>query len=215
MGEGAKHGPTFNGGYYSAGGGGAPIPSPTAVYVLPQRRRRIPCFLKFLIHFIIGLVVIVGIAALVIWLVVHPTKPKFYVDGIDFSNSTSSGSNIALDMSVRNANKKMGIYYDTFYATTFYRGQSIAFTELQEFYQGHKNTTVLHPAFVSTVSFSSFNAVDVADIQVQLRSRVRFKVGKLKTRRYKLKVKCRFSAPLNETTATTFTRKKCKVDVDR
>ncbi|GLJ55497.1 hypothetical protein SUGI_1191690 [Cryptomeria japonica] len=213
MGEGAKPGPTFNGGYYSAGGNGAPIPSPTAAYILPKRRRGMPCFLKFLINFIIGLVILIGVAALVIWLVVRPTKPKFYVDDVNFSNN----STIALNMTVRNGNRRMGIYYDTIYAFAipFSAEQSIAATGLHEFYQGHKNTTILRPVFLSAASSSSSNTGDVVDMEVKLRSRVRFKVGGFKSRHYKLKVKCRFSAPLNETTATTFQRKKCKVDVDR
>ncbi|GLJ55495.1 hypothetical protein SUGI_1191670 [Cryptomeria japonica] len=216
MGEGAKSGPTLNGATISAGG---PAPPP----VTPPRQRRGSCcgpccILKHILGLLITLIIVVGIAALVIWLVLRPSKPKFYVDTVQFSNIiNSTSSNIVLGMSIRNANKKIGIYYDALRVSAYYSGGgTVGVDALEEFYQGHKNTTTLRPLIISVgnVYLPRSTSMGVEDVELKLRSRVRFRVGKVKTNRFKLKVKCYVSVPLNEASASAFTRKKCDVELD-
>ncbi|GLJ55494.1 hypothetical protein SUGI_1191660 [Cryptomeria japonica] len=209
MGDGTKSGSTFNGASYSAQGH-------------THRRRHSSscgpcCILKHLLSLLITLIIVVGIAALVIWLVLRPSKPKFYVDTVQFSNMTNStSSNIVVGMSVRNANKKIGIYYDTLRVSAYYNGGgTVGVNALEEFYQGHKNTTTFRPLIISVGNvYLSSNSKGVEDVELKLRSRVRLRVGKVKTNRFKLKVKCSVSVPLNETSAAAFTRQKCKVELD-
>eukprot|EP01018_Ginkgo_biloba_P020628 Gb_26591 [translate_table: standard] len=233
MAEGVKSGAggggqTLNGAYYGISPTGTP---PAALsHKLPRRRHSYSCcccLLKLLLEIVVTLVVVLGIAALVFWLVVRPTKPKFYVETASFSQFyiTAQGrlnANIDLTVTARNPNKKMGIYYDTVQARAYYEGERISWTPLPSFYQGHKNTTLLRPTLTARSLYlptavsdrlSEDKSNGLVDINIRLNSRVRFKLGKLKTKRHSVKVNCHISLPLynSTTTAFAFNRQKCKV----
>jgi len=215
--------PRFSGAYYGGVVGRTPY---TASNKIPRSRRShgggcCCCFLRFLTT----LILIIGIAALVIWLVLRPSRPKIFVETVSVSefNVTSNGlnSSIALEMSIRNGNKKIGIYYDVVQVSAYYGGsEMIGHTWVQGFYQGHKNTTALRPVITSnpdlylpsTVSnnLTSDKSKGVVEVELRLRSRIRIKVGKIKSRRFTMKAKCQILLPLNQT-AEAFQRQKCKV----
>jgi len=215
----------FSGAYYGGPVGRTPH---TASQKLPRPRRRHGCCCC-LLQFLVTLIVIIGIAALVIWLVLRPSKPKVFVETVSVSefNVTSNGlnSNIALEMSIRNGNKKVGIYYDVLQISAYYGGsEMIGYTWVEGFYQGHKNTTAVHPVIASdsslylpsTVSnsLSSDKSKGEVEMEVRLRSRIRIKVGKIKSRRFTMKAKCQVLLSLNQT-AIAFQRQKCKVSYHR
>ncbi|GKV50596.1 hypothetical protein SLEP1_g57299 [Rubroshorea leprosula] len=75
------------------------------------------CLLSFLIKLIVTAVVILGLAALIFWLIFRPNIVKFHVTDASLTqfNLTSDNNlhyNLALNITVRNPNKKIGIYYD-------------------------------------------------------------------------------------------------------
>ncbi|ERN16146.1 hypothetical protein AMTR_s00030p00214230 [Amborella trichopoda] len=116
----------FNGAYYGAPQG-VTVPPPHAYHRPPRGRGCGPCcILTTLLKLVITIMVILGIAALVAWLILHPNK---------------------LDISIRNPNKKIGICYDKVDAMAYYEGERFSWASLPAFYQGHKNTTVLQPKF--------------------------------------------------------------------
>jgi len=219
--------PKFSGAYYGGPVGRNPH---SASHKLPRPRRShggscCCCLLRFLITFII----VIGVAALVIWLVLRPSTLKVYVETVSVPkfNVTGNGlnSSIALMMSIRNGNKKIGIYYDVLHFSAYYGGsEMIGYTQVEGFYQGHKNTSTVDavltsdPSLVlpSTVSNSlaSDKSVGVVDVEVRMRSRIRVKVGKIKSRRFTMKAKCHLSLPLNNTSGA-FQGTKCKVDYHR
>lgn len=96
--------------------------------------------------------------------------------------------------------------------------------DLEKFYQGHKNTSVLSPVFkgekllvLGANELSEFNAeknAGVYNIDVKLYLRIKFKVGKIKTWRFKPKVKCELKLPLsaNGTSSGGFETTKCDID---
>lgn len=224
--------PLFSGAYYGGPVGRTPDTSSPHKVPRPPRRRHgsgcCCCLFRFLVSFIIT----IGIAVLVIWLVLRPSRPKVFVETASVSEFvvTSNGalnSSIALEMSIRNGNKKIGIYYDVLQISANYGGSDqilIGHTLVEGFYQGHKNTTAVRPVMTSdpsmylssTVSnnLSSDKSKGVVEVEVRLRSRIRIKVGKIKSRRFTMKAKCELSLPLNQT-AGAFQRKKCEVDYHR
>lgn len=218
--------PRFSGAYYGGPVGRTP---PTASHKLPRSRRSHGCCCC-LLRFLTTLILIIGIAALVIWLVLRPSRPKVFVETVSVSefDVTNNGlnSSIALEMSIRNGNKKIGIYYDVLQLSAYYGGsEMIGHTWVEGFYQGHKNTTALRPVLTSnpylylpsTVSknLSSEKSKGVVEVEVRMRSRIRIKVGKIKSRRFTMKAKCQILMPLNQTAAGAFQRKKCKVQYHR
>ncbi|VVB02272.1 unnamed protein product [Arabis nemorensis] len=222
----------LNGAFY---GPSVPPPAPKGYYNRRGHSRGCGCcLLSFFLKVIIALIVILGLAALIFWLIVRPQTIKFHVTEASLTRfeHTSPDNilryNLALTVPVRNPNKRIGVYYDRIEAHAYYDGKRFSSTTLTPFYQGHKNTTVLRPTFQgqNLVIFDAgesrtYNAERIAgvyDIEIKFRLRVRFKLGDLKSRRIRPKVNCddlRLSlSTLNgNTTSSTIFPLKCDFDL--
>ncbi|KAI3987331.1 hypothetical protein MKX01_003081 [Papaver californicum] len=99
-----------------------------------------------------------GVACLIVFLGVLPYKNmKFHV--IDASltkfyltNDDILHYNLALNISLRNSNKKTSISYYYIGSTTYCYNKDLALVSLTPFRQGSKNTTVLSPVFQGQAS---------------------------------------------------------------
>jgi hypothetical protein len=183
----------------------------------------------------------IGLIFLIFWLIFRPRNVKFYVTEASLTQfnftagkNTTLHYNLALNMSVRNSNKKFGIHYDTIEATAYYEDQRFGTDTLPPFYQGHKNTSFLNPVFVGqqlvllgTDQLSQFNAEKLAgvytiDVKLYLRIRLKFgkkafgqfkvvKFGKVNFSGFRPKVKCGLKVPLRSTgnSSVVFERTKC------
>ncbi|MED6198157.1 hypothetical protein PIB30_063341 [Stylosanthes scabra] len=201
--------PALNGAYY-----GPAIPPPKT-YHRPGRGGGLigcccGCLFSLVCKLIISIVVVIGIAVLVFWLIVRPNEVKFHVTDASLTQFNYSGNtlkyNLALNFTIRNPNKKLGIYYDSIEARTLFHDARFDSDLLPTFYQGHKNTTVLSHVFqgqqvvpLSGDQVSELNkehTKGVYDIRVKLYLKVRFKLGKFKTRKVKPRVTCDLQVPL-------------------
>ncbi|GLT47705.1 hypothetical protein SLA2020_213760 [Shorea laevis] len=188
------------------------------------------CLLSFLVKLIVTAVIILGLAALIFWLIFRPNIVKFHVTDASLTQFNLSSDNnlhykLAANITVRNPNKKIGIYYDRIEANAYYEDQRFATQQLTPFYQGHKNTSYLNPSFqgqklvlLGADGVSEYNQEKnsgVYSIDVKLNLRVRFKVGKLKTWRFKPKIECDLKVPLSSSDgglAGGAETTKCKID---
>ncbi|KDP36128.1 hypothetical protein JCGZ_08772 [Jatropha curcas] len=199
----------LNGAYY-----GPAIPPPNN-YHRPGRRSGCGCgccLLSCLFKILITLVIIVGLAVFIFWLVVRPNKLKFHVtDAVlsefNYTNTNTLQYNLTTTISIRNPNKKIGIYYDRIEARAYYEDQRFGSHILSPFYQGHKNTSIITPSFqgqrivlLSGEELTQFNqekTSGIYSIYVKLYLRIRFKIGKVKTGKFKPKIECDLKIPLN------------------
>lgn len=216
--------PQLNGAYY-----GPPIP-PQASYANNGRRRSScgPCScLWSLIKFLISIVVIVGIAVLVLWLVFRPNELKVYVTSasltqFNLANNSNLQYNLSLDMAFRNPNKHIGIYYDYIEARAIYDGSRFGFNQLPTFYQGHKNTTDLYPLFQGQGLVLGDSVRSTYDrekgegfyyVDVKLYTRLRLKVTFLKIRvRPEITCTLRLPVPGKGGSIAVFEGTRCDVD---
>ncbi|ERN16147.1 hypothetical protein AMTR_s00030p00215650 [Amborella trichopoda] len=214
----------FNGAYYGAPQG-VTVPPP---HRPPRGRGCGPCcILTTLFKLVIAIVVVLGIASLVVWLVLRPNEVKFYAENASLTQFNLSGTNnlqynLQLDISIRNPNKKIGIYYDKVDAMAYYEGERFGWDSLPVFYQGHKNTTVLQPKFTGqqllllnnyeVTQFRQSTSEGFFYIDVKLYLRIRFKVGKLKTKRFSPEIECDLRIPFGSNSTTGFTRKRCDIE---
>ncbi|RWR82288.1 hypothetical protein CKAN_01100300 [Cinnamomum micranthum f. kanehirae] len=133
----------LNGAFY-----GPPIPSQQP----PHQPHRGCCLLSALIKFIAIFIILSGIATVVLWIILSPSKMKVHVEKaslmqFNLTNGATLNYNLTLEMSVRNPNKKIGVYYDRMEARAYYDGYRFGFVPLPTFYQENKNTTTLYPNF--------------------------------------------------------------------
>ncbi|OVA07126.1 Late embryogenesis abundant protein [Macleaya cordata] len=213
----------LNGAYH-----GPPIP-PTQSYHSHGRGRGCGscfpcCLISFIFKIIFTIVIVVGIAALVFWLIFRPNKVKFHVvdaslTQFNLTNDNILHYNLTFDMTIRNPNKKIGIYYDRIEARAFYDDKRFDSDFLTPFYQGHKNTTTLRQVFQGTTlvpnaltEFNKDKGDESFNIEVKLYLKIRFKVGRVKTHKFKPKIKCDLNVPLAPSTSTRFNTEKCKID---
>ncbi|MCD7451163.1 Late embryogenesis abundant protein [Datura stramonium] len=113
-------------------------------------------------------------------------------------------------MTVRNPNKRIGIYYDSIEARAMYQGQRFDSQILETFYQGHKNTSTLHPVFKGQSivllgdreksNYNNEKNSGVYEMEVKLYMRIRLKIGWIKTHKIKPKIECDFKGHKNTST---------------
>ncbi|XP_010262972.1 PREDICTED: NDR1/HIN1-Like protein 3-like [Nelumbo nucifera] len=217
--------PHLNGAYY-----GPPIPPPRS-YHRPGRRSGCGCgccLLNLLFKLIVTILVIIAILALVFWLVFRPNKVKFHVVNASLTNFSLAGNtlsyNLALNMTIRNPNKHIAIYYDSIEARAYYDGVQFGTDTLEPFYQRHKTTSFLNPLFrgpsplvlgsSELAQFNSDKAAGSFSIDVKLYLRVRFKLRSIKTNKFKPKIKCDLKVPLvsRRSSAAGFETTRCDID---
>ncbi|KAE8680631.1 Protein YLS9 [Hibiscus syriacus] len=217
----------LNGAYY-----GPSVP-PAANYHRPSRSSGCGCgccLLKLLLKIVIALVVIIGLAVLIFWLIFRPNEVKFHVTDVrlnEFSlDNQTLRYDLAVNITVRNPNRRIGIHYDRIEARAYYDDQRLQSVTLTPFYQGHKNTSFLNPVFRGE-QFVRLGSDEVADyneerisgiysIDVNLHLRIRFKVGRVRTSRFRPRIECDLKVPLNTANGTLaaapFTTKRCDWD---
>ncbi|XP_006659018.2 NDR1/HIN1-like protein 1 [Oryza brachyantha] len=172
-----------------------------------QRLYRRCCAVIFAIILLLLLIV------LIVWLVLRPTKPHFYLNDLTVVclNVTTGGaansyyySNLAVTMqatlAARNSNERVGIYFDRADVYAEYKGLRITVpTSLPPVYQGHPDLTVWSP-FLSgnnvqlppnlAVSITQDETAGYLLVTVRVDGWIRFKAGAFITSSYHLRVRC-------------------------
>ncbi|OAY53152.1 NDR1/HIN1-like protein 6 [Manihot esculenta] len=183
---------------------------------------------------IFTLLLLAAIAGAIIYVLYHPQRPTFSVSGLKISslNLTSSShltTNINLNITTRNPNKKLVYIYSpvTISLTTAKDGIQIGNGLLPSFEHGTKNTTFLKAAIRSSdqqlddtsasqlkTDFKSKNGLA---LKIELETKVKVKMGGLKTPRVGIKISCEGIKTIipNGKSATTasVSKAKCKVDL--
>lgn len=192
--------------YYSVKDQAAgPLPYP-AVYSVP-RKPRSPCCCCFawLCSLLVFLIVALGIAALIFWLVVRPKLPDYEVTNVRLSGLETSllsgtvNTNVSFTLDTYNPNKRMGFYYDDIDVRVEALGVVVGQGELPSFYQGHKNRTIIDGNLQSpqialptdkrdALLQASTDARLPLNVAVDVKTRI--KVGSVKTSKIKVKVRC-------------------------
>ncbi|KAB2631541.1 protein YLS9-like [Pyrus ussuriensis x Pyrus communis] len=173
------------------------------------------------------------LALLIFVFIFNPQEPKFTVTDasltrFNFTNDNNTlHYNLALNITIRNPNRRVGIYYRRIQVIANYRKKRFAMVTLPSapFYQGHKNTTILNHVLVEgqqlvvfgeQCDLSQFNldtAAGVYSIDVKISLRVRARFGKIKTPDYgPSNINCNLKVPLSlsETLPSGFNATKCR-----
>lgn len=178
------------------------------------------------------ILVILGLAVLIFWLIVRPHEIKFYASDaslttFNFTQNDNLNYNLAVNFTIRNPNRHIGVYYDKIEANAIYETQRFSTVEAPVFYQGKKNTTDFGPVVFKGNHLVNLGSEDKADykkqsddgvyeIQIKVYLRVRFKLGLYKTGTWKPKIKCDLKVPLegkSSSSSHVFEKTKCHYDI--
>lgn len=229
--------PHLNGAYY-----GPSIPPPaTKAYHRPGRGSGcccnpfscccgclMNCICTCVFQVICTILVVLAVIVFVLWLVFRPNAVKFYASDasltqFSFDNNNTLRYNLLVNLTIRNPNKRIGIYYDRIDATAIYEGHRFGFDQLDRFYQGHKTTNNLTAEFNGTqlmplsgeqlTKLNGDRSAGAYDIDVKLNLRIRLKFWFVKSMKWKPKIECDLRIPLNGAgSSETFQRKRCDFD---
>ena len=141
---------------------------------------------------------------LLIWLILHPSKPQFSLKELDIDQLNLSGPNlnssIQLTLLSKNPNQKVGIYYDEFQVYASYKGQQITGdTPVLPFYQGHEESNLLSASLVGNglpvspslgYEFGRDQSAGRLVLNLKASGKLRWKVGTWVSGRYRFNVNC-------------------------
>ncbi|EHA8591020.1 NDR1/HIN1-like protein 1 [Cocos nucifera] len=167
-----------------------------------KRRRLYRVIFAWILAFIILILLII----LITWLVLRPTKPKFYLQDASVSAFNVSSpdnllsSTIQVTISTRNPNDRVGIYYDRVDVFASYKYQQITpATSVPPFYQGHNDIDLWSPYLCGVSvpvapylveSLSQDQSSGFLLVHVKIDGRIRWKVGSWISGHYHLFVTC-------------------------
>ncbi|XP_019163283.1 PREDICTED: protein YLS9 [Ipomoea nil] len=175
---------------------------------LSKRKPRRSCCCRWLcctLYLLVAVIVALGVAAGVLYLVFRPESPKYTVAGIAIKGlNLTSPSPISpeFDVTIRaeNPNDKIGIYYRKGSSVTvFHSDVKLCEGALPTFYQPSNNVTVFPTSLKgSNVALGSAVKSVLANQQRQggvpfrlnIKAPVKIKIGAVKTWKITVKVKC-------------------------
>jgi Late embryogenesis abundant protein len=123
-----------------------------------------------------------------LWLLLHPTNPRFYLKDLSALNSTISTAIIS-----KNPNSHASIYYDNLHVYVAYAGVQITpEVVLPPFNQGELDNDIISADLVGPTGMSSASdmAVKLTNLNLKIEGNLRWKVGPWVSGRYKLEVDC-------------------------
>ncbi|KAF3451663.1 hypothetical protein FNV43_RR07759 [Rhamnella rubrinervis] len=163
---------------------------------------------KIICAIFLGLLLVVGMVAFILWLSLRPHRPRFHilefsVPGLSQDNGFNNAQ-ISFNVTARNSNHNIGIYYDAMDGSVYYRDQKIGSLPslLQPFYQEPKNTTVVHDVFTGAsltvnsqrwMEFMNDRSKGTVVFRLQLTSTIRFKISTWQSKRHRMYANCEVS----------------------
>lgn len=193
----------------------------------PKRRRSCLCRCLCCTFSVLAiLIVLVAATVGILYLAFRPKLPKYSIDALQITqfvvgNDGSLDATFNVNITARNPNKKIGIYYEGgSRINVLYDGEELCEGALPKFYQGHRNTTVLVvPLSGQTQNGTGLlsqlqaeqQATGVIPLNLRVRQPVRVKLGKLKLFKVKFLVRCRLEVDnLSADNSIRITSSSCK-----
>ncbi|KAL9237463.1 hypothetical protein vseg_012007 [Gypsophila vaccaria] len=142
---------------------------------------------------------------LLIWFILHPSKPEFTLHEIDvyqlnLSSPHLLNSSIEITLESRNPNQRVGIYYDELRAHVTYKRQQITLdTSIPTFYQGQQDSDLLSASLIgnglpvaSSLSYDlgRDQATGKLVLMVKIDGKIRWKVATWISGDYRMNVNC-------------------------
>ncbi|KAK7392669.1 hypothetical protein VNO78_21113 [Psophocarpus tetragonolobus] len=196
------------------------------------------CLCQTLWVFLVLIVIIVMLVILVLYIIITPRSFKFHVSNLsltqfDYTSNTNTNTlryNLVLNITARNPNKKLKIYYDIVQAHALYQRVEFSTRDVdlpwRSYLQDKKATNVFSAVFSGQrvmmlnrkqeFRFQEDNKDGVFPIDIKIKFRIRFRLGNLQSGHFNARAKCELDAPLadsnGKTMAAAFHSTKCEVD---
>ncbi|KAJ0966101.1 hypothetical protein J5N97_027239 [Dioscorea zingiberensis] len=149
----------------------------------------------------------------------RPHRPRFYLSSFSLPGLTPAGQ-FAFNVSDRNSNRNIGIYYESMDGSVYYNDQRVSGGPVKvPFYQPPKNTTLfegtLSPVLGSGDPIWDRIGADGKDgkvaFRLELNSTIRFKVEVWDTHDHEMHVSCDVEVGSDGNMLPEYKEKKCTI----
>lgn len=177
---------------------------------------------KLVCTIFLSLLFIIGIISFILWLSLRPHRPRFHMHDFSIPIAGFENAHVNFNVTARNPNQGIGIYYDAMQVALFYDEQSIGSTSLlNPFYQEPKNTTVLAGDLITGSTLTVTNqmwqqimanlAQGTAVFRLELTSTFRFKISSWDSRHHRMHANCPVGVGTDGLITAQYKDKRCPV----
>ncbi|CDP20320.1 unnamed protein product [Coffea canephora] len=168
---------------------------------------------------------LIGVITFILWLSLRPHRPRFHIH--EFSIPAIAQGNgfenaqIDFNVTARNPNRAIGIFYDAMHISVTYDDQGIGATSLlYPFYQGPKNTTVLAGSLSGATltvtnqrwqQFLADRSQGRVIFKLDVTSTIRFKISSWDSKHHTLHANCPVGVGPDGTILPEYKDKRCPV----
>ncbi|KAL1805527.1 hypothetical protein DCAR_0831251 [Daucus carota subsp. sativus] len=159
---------------------------------------------KFICAICLGILFFAGIVAFIVYLSLRPHRPRFFIQQFSLPALAQpngfENAELTFNVTARNSNHKIGVYYDDMAVTAYYDDQSIGGRPvLFPFYQEPKNSTIIFGTLSGTrltvdnrrwMQFLTDRARGKVMFRLELVSTIRFKISTWDSKRHKMHANC-------------------------
>ncbi|XP_027367456.1 NDR1/HIN1-like protein 10 [Abrus precatorius] len=197
-------------------------------------RRCCCCLFRIFWILLVCILVFVCLVILVLYILITPRTFKFHVTDAKLAQFNYTANtlryNLFLNITARNPNKKLKIYYDVVQANAFYEGVRFATTDVNmpwnSYLQNKKSMNLFSAVFSGqhvmvldqdqVSEFDEDNKDGVFHFDIKINFRIRFRLGDLQSGDFKPRGTCELDVPLSSggkmETAFHFHPTKCEID---
>lgn len=177
---------------------------------------------KFLCTCFLGLLFFAGLVAFILWLSLRPHRPRFHVRSFSLSALGQDNGFVeaafSFNVSVRNPNQNVDVYYGETDGTVFYLEQQVGTTALAfPLHQGPKSTTYVYGVLngtsltITVDKWKKYVAAGTVQFRLELASRIRFKIMTFESRWHRMHASCDVGVGSDGQIASTYKNRKCPI----
>ncbi|XP_041023477.1 NDR1/HIN1-like protein 26 [Juglans microcarpa x Juglans regia] len=168
---------------------------------------------------------VLGLTTFILWLSLRPHRPRFHVQEFSIPGlgqaTAFENAQISFNVTIRNPNEHIGIYYDSMDGSVYYKDQKIGSNQLLfPFYQEPKNTTVVADLLsgealtVNSQRWTEFmndRAAGMVVFRLEITSIIRFKISRWSSKHHRAHTNCHVSVGPDGVILPTSRDKRCPV----
>ncbi|KAI3745443.1 hypothetical protein L1987_58555 [Smallanthus sonchifolius] len=180
---------------------------------------------KLICSVFLSLLFIVGLITFILWLSLRPHRPRFHINEFSIPSLAQdngfASAQATFNVTARNPNLNIGIYYDTMHITLYYQNQNIGGEPfLVPFYQEPKNSTILSDTLSGTklvvdearwAQFVAARMHGLVSFRLEVATAIRFKVAGWESKKHKMHANCEIGVGPDGLLIASYRVPKCPV----
>lgn len=179
---------------------------------------------KFICTIFLGILFFLGIIAFIVYLSLRPHRPRFFINELSIPALAQpngfENAELTYNVTARNSNHEIGIYYDDMQVTAFYDDQNIGGQPvLFPFYQEPKNSMVIFGTLSGTtltvnngrwMQFLADRTRGKVIFRFEIISTIRFKISKWDSKWHKLHANCEAGVGADGLMLASYQEQRCR-----